>query len=173
MQLVRAADRAGDFMLYDPMVLKTVPDCRLALKRAVKAGNTKFVKHLYFRLAQLGALGYSDPLEAAFHSLLAVYEQTLERGRANHVRRKLKNLGGDVTAVEQILSDWCLAKKMSSGFERLIEFGLKDRVGEYIVGIEFPHRFPPEVVEAARAKLILHKIVTADELSRMVTQPKN
>jgi len=160
-------------MLYDPNVLKTVPDCRLALERATRAGEVEFVKPLYVRLAQLGGVGYSDPLEAAFHSLLAVYEQTLERGRANYVRRKLKKLGGGAAAAEQILIDWCRAKNMSSGFERLVEFGLKDRVGEYIVGVDFPDRFTPKVVEAARTKLIKYEIVTADELSWLVTRPRN
>lgn len=36
----------------------------------------------------------------------------------------------------------------------MVEFGLKDRVGEYIVGIEFSDRFPSDIVDAARAKLI-------------------
>ncbi|OKO84873.1 hypothetical protein [Bradyrhizobium sp. AS23.2] len=160
-------------MLYDPNVLKTVPDCRLALKRATQAGEVDFVKPLYVRLAQLGGVGYSDPLEAAFHSLLAVYEQTLKRGRASRVRKKLHDLGGGTTAVEQILMDWCLANKMSSGFERLVKFGLKDRVGEYIVGIDFPGRFSPEVVEAARAKLIRYEIVTPDELTQLIARPRN
>ncbi|WP_342736312.1 hypothetical protein [Bradyrhizobium sp. B117] len=160
-------------MLYDPNVLKTVPDCRLALERAIQAGEAEFVKPLYVRLAQLGGADYSDPLEAAFHSLLTVYEQTLRRGRANRVRIKLKNLGGGASAVEKILIGWCRAKRMSSGFERMVEFGLKDRVGEYIVGIDFPARFPSEVVEAARAKLIKYDIVTADELSQLIAPPRN
>jgi hypothetical protein len=154
-------------MFYDPAVLKTVPDCRRALSRATQAGKSDFVRPLLVRLAQLGGEGYSDPLEASFHSTLAVYEQTLERGRANYVRRKLKKLGGGVAAVEQILIDWCLDKKMSSGFQHLIEHGLEDQVGEYIVGINFPKRFSVAVVKAARAKLIAQEIVTPDVIRRL------
>lgn len=98
-------------MRYDPNVLKTVTDCRLALKRVTQAGDVESAKRLYARLAQLGGMDFSDPLEAAFHSLLAVYEQTLKRGRASRVRNKLKDLGGGATAVEQILIDWCRVKK--------------------------------------------------------------
>lgn len=159
-------------MLYDPNVLRTLPECRLALDRATRAGEVDFVKPLLVRLAQLGGKGYSDPLEASFYSSLAVYEQTLAKGRANLVRRKLKKLGGGLAAVEQILIDWCLVKTMSSGFQRLIENGLKDQVGEYIVGINFPERFPAEVVSAARAKLIAHEIVTVDEMRHLIAEPR-
>jgi hypothetical protein len=117
-------------MFYDPNALKTVAECRVAVTRATQAGKTDFVKSLLVRLAELGGKGYSDPLEASFYSSLTIYEQTLQKGRANYVRRKLKKLGGGVAAVEQVLIDWCLAKEMSSGFQHLVEHGLEDQVGE-------------------------------------------
>jgi hypothetical protein len=61
---------------------------------------------------------------------------------------------------------------MSSGFQRPVENGLKDQVGEYIVGINFPERFPAEVVSAARAKLIAHEVVAADEMRHLTAEPR-
>jgi hypothetical protein len=104
------------------------------------------------------------PQAAAFYSSLAIYEQTLSKGRANYVRRKLSKLGGGVEAIKQILVDWCTDKGLSTGFHHLVENGPMDQVGEYMVGISFPEQFPAKVVEAARAKLIAQDIIREDEM---------
>lgn len=153
-------------MTYDVKVLKSQADCRRVIERAIKAGDTDLERRALVRVAELGGGDYCDPLVAAFYSTLAVYEQTLPRGRANYLRRKLSNLGGGVDAVEQILRDWCTDKGLSSGFHHLLERGLKEHVGEYIVGVRFPERFPVEVVTAAREKLTEHGIVRHSEFGR-------
>jgi hypothetical protein len=151
-------------MTYDVRVLKTIADCKRVIERAVSAGDKDLEMRVLSRLAEIGGGGHSDPLVTAFFSTLAVYEQTLPKGRANYVRRKLTKLGGGAKAVEQILADWCLDQGMSTGFQHLVDKGLKDQVGEYIVGINFPDRFPPEVVRAARQKLIQQRIVMREEI---------
>ena len=125
-------------MAYDIKALKTIADCRLVIERANKAGDADLERRALGQLAELGGEGHSDPLVGAFYSSLAIYEQTLSRGRANYVRRKLTKLGGGVEAVKQILIDWCTDKGMSTGFHHLVEKGLKEQVGEYMVGITFP-----------------------------------
>ena len=151
-------------MTYDVKVLKTIADYKRVIERAIKAGDADLEMRALSRLAELGGSDHSDPLVAAFYSSLAVYELTLPRGRANYVRRKLGKLGGGAAAVEQILIDWCDDKGLSTGYHHLVDKGLKEQVGEYIVGISFPNRFPVEVVRAARKKLIENNIVRVEDV---------
>jgi hypothetical protein len=154
----------GVSMAYDIKALKTVADCRLVIERANRAGDADLERRAFGRLVELGGERHLDPLIAAFYSSLAIYECTLPKGRANYVRRKLSKLGGGVEAVKHILIDWCTDKRMSTGFHHLVGKGLKAHVGEYMVGITFPERFPADVVEAARDKLVAQGIIRRDEI---------
>lgn len=64
-----------------------------------------------------------------------------------HTRRKIAEKGPIIT-----LSDWALDKKVTPGFEALIEAGMAEFTGEYVV-IEFASRFEPNVVAAAKKRL--------------------
>ena len=114
-------------------------------------------------MAELGGEGHSDPLVGAFYSSLAIYEQTLSRGRANYLRRKLTKLGGGVEAVKQILIDWCTDKGMSTRFHHLVENGLRS-MSANTWSASLSRTIPGYVVQAARYKLLVQGIILEDEI---------
>ena len=93
-----------------------------------------------------------DPLERDFYDVLNAYEELLteKNGRttkANRTRQKLKNKG-----VAQCLIDWALGPP-TDGFRLLTEKGLSELTAEYLV-VKHESRFPPEVVESAKRRLL-------------------
>jgi hypothetical protein len=63
-------------------------------------------------------------------------------------RQKVKNKG-----VLDSLIDWTLSKAETPGFKQLIDEGLPQYTGEYIVA-KYASRFPPDAVRLAKERLI-------------------
>jgi hypothetical protein len=55
-----------------------------------------------------------------------------------------------------------LKKHETEGFMMLVEAGLGDQTGEYVV-VQNADRFPPEAVSAAKKRLIEHGVLDATE----------
>ncbi|UGX91138.1 hypothetical protein G6321_00035795 [Bradyrhizobium barranii subsp. barranii] len=72
--------------------------------------------------------------------------------KAGRTRQKIKNKG-----VYQSLIDWSRSKGESDGFKACVAAGRPERTGEYIV-VQYAHRLPEDVVDAARERLTLHDI---------------
>ena len=115
----------------------------------------------------------SDPLVRDFCETLAAYEQLLteKNGRtqpAHRTRQKIANKG-----VYESLVEWTRGKVETEGFRILVEAGLPEYTGEYLV-VRYADRFPPDVVSLARERLAAHDIaVTFDSalsLTGSVTQ---
>jgi hypothetical protein len=99
-----------------------------------------------------------DPLVRDFYETLAAYEQLLteKNGRtqpAMRTRQKIANKG-----VHQSLIEWTKNKAETNGFKLLVEAGLPEFTGEYLV-VRYADRFPAEVVALARERLELYDIV--------------
>ena len=106
-----------------------------------------------------------DPLVRDFYETLAAYEQLLtERNGKNTIasrtRQKIKNKG-----VYQSLIEWTRGKIETNGFVLLIDAGLPEYTGEYLV-TRYANRFPPDVVQLARERLENHEIPLPNEASR-------
>ncbi len=104
------------------------------------------------RLCSLEGMSIDDPLERDFYDVLNAYEELLteKNGRttkATRTRQKLKNKG-----VAQCLIDWALGPP-TDGFRLLTERGLSELTAEYLV-VKYESRFPPEVVESAKRRLL-------------------
>jgi hypothetical protein len=98
-----------------------------------------------------------DPLVRDFFQTLAAYEQLLteKNGRtqaANRTRQKVANKG-----VFQSLVEWTRGKTETEGFKLLVEAGLSEFTGEYLV-LKYAQRFPNDVVNLARQRLESHNI---------------
>jgi hypothetical protein len=82
-----------------------------AMTRSCQSGTEVFVAWMFSILLVLIIPAIITVGIKERRARLEAQEKTLPKGRANLVRRKLKKLGGGLSAVEQILTDWCLVKK--------------------------------------------------------------
>jgi len=97
-------------------------------------------------------INYDDELTRRLWQAVTAYEETLrtKHGRAqqaSYTRRKIAAKG-----VVATLTDWALHTGTTPGFETLVDNGMADFTGEYIV-VQFADRFEPHVVAAARRRL--------------------
>lgn len=146
--------------MYDLRSLKTVAECRTVMERAKRTGNDSVYQEVFRRMCAISGHENddpNDPLVRDFHATLAAYEQLLteKNGRnqpAGRTRQKIKNKG-----IVQSLSDWATSTAETPGFRLLVEAGLPDFTGEYVV-IRHAGRFPAEVVAKARTRLDAHGI---------------
>lgn len=151
--------------MYDVSKLKTIEECRTVMERAKKQGKTDIYKIVFHRLCQLHGTLNEDPddsLIKEFWETLGAYEQLLseKNGRntsASRTRQKIKNKG-----VIQSLIDWTKSKSETPGFIQLINEGMPQYTGEYIV-VKYASRFPPDVVQSAKARLDQHNVEWPEE----------
>lgn len=100
----------------------------------------------------------TDSLVKDFYETLAAYEQLLtERNSrtqlAHRTRQKIANKG-----VYESLVEWTRGKTETEGFKVLINAGLPEYTGEYLVA-RYAGRFPADVVALARERLSAHNIM--------------
>ena len=139
-------------MAADPTTMTDPKRVQQLMANAEKLGETGLARMCLRRLYELGGIDHDDPVTKRLWQAVTAYEETLRRKhgksqRASYTRRKIAEKGPIVT-----LSDWALDKKVTPGFEALIEAGMAEFTGEYVV-IEFADRFEPNVVAAARKRL--------------------
>lgn len=122
------------------------------MKNAKRQGREDIYYEALRRLCEITGLNYEDPLEQDFYSMLTAYEELLtqknnRRTAATRTRQKLTNKG-----VLQCLEDWARSPSETAGFTALIEAGLVELTGEYLVA-KYPERFSDEVVRRANERL--------------------
>lgn len=150
--------------MYDVAKLKTVEECRTVMSRAKAQGRGDIYRAAFQRQCELVGRGHddpSDPLVASFYETLAAYEQLLteKNGRntpASRTRQKIANKG-----VRQSLIEWTRGKVETNGFKLLVEAGLPEYTGEYLV-VRYAPRFPDDVVALAKDRLGEHSITLPD-----------
>ena len=146
--------------MYDVSKLKTLDDCRTVMQRARDRDLSDVYNAAFKRLCELIGNANddpSDPLVRDFYETLAAYEQLLteKNGRttaASRTRQKIDNKG-----VHQSLIEWTRGKAETNGFKLLVEKGLPEYTGEYLV-LRYANRFPEDVVALARSRLAAHGI---------------
>jgi hypothetical protein len=139
-------------MAADPTTMTNPKRIRILMNNAEERGETGLARLCLRRLFELGGSDYSDPVEKRLWQAVSALEEQhrIKHGRAQaagHTRRKIKNKGAVVT-----LTDWALAKDVTPGFTALVESGMAEFTGEYIV-LEFPDRFDEKAIAAAKARL--------------------
>lgn len=147
-------------LMYDVSKLQTPDQCRTVMERAKERGLDDVYQAVFRRLCELVGSENDDPsdaLVADFYATLGAYEQLLteKNGRktvATRTRQKITNKG-----VYQSLIEWTRGKAETEGFIMLVEAGLPEYTGEFLV-VKYEHRFPADVVELARSRLRKHGI---------------
>lgn len=139
-------------MAADPTTMTDPKRVQQLMANAEKMGETGLARMCLRRLYELGGIDYDDPVTRRLWQAVTAYEETLRRKhgksqRASYTRRKIADKGPIAT-----LSDWALDKKVTPGFEALIEAGMAEFTGEYVV-VEHASSFDPHVVAAARKRL--------------------
>ena len=122
------------------------------MKNAKRQGRDDIYNEAFRRRCELEGTNYDDPLQREFHVTLAAYEELLaekhgHRQPAGYTRRKLRDKG-----VVQCLEDWAMDTKETDGFRTLVDRGMVELTGEYLV-TKFPGRFSPEAVRRAKRRL--------------------
>jgi hypothetical protein len=146
--------------MYDLSKLKTAAECRIVMDRARKQGRLDIYGEVFKRYCELEGSANedpADPLVKDFYETLAAYEQLLteKNGRttpAHRTRQKIDNKG-----IRQSLIEWTQAKVERDGFRLLVEKGLPEYTGEYLVA-KYADRFPSEIVALAQRRLQEHGI---------------
>lgn len=145
---------------YDVSALSSPAACRTVMARAKAQGLEDVYRAVFERYCELvghAADDPTDPLVKGFFETLAAYEQLLtERNgkttTASRTRQKIANKG-----VHQSLIEWTRASTETEGFELLVERGLPQYTGEYLVA-RYADRFPADVVGLAHDRLRKHGI---------------
>ena len=153
--------------MYDPAVLRTLKECRIVMGRAQDKGLHDIYKSVFRRYCDLAGNEHDDPADPLirdFRETLAAYEQLLTEKNerttlASRTRQKIKNKG-----VYQSLIEWTRGKVETNGFKLLVEKGLPEYTGEYLV-LKYAERFPEDVVQLAIKRLDEHGIVYRDDVS--------
>ena len=143
--------------MIDMNSLKTPQQARNLMENAKRLGRSDVSQQAFRRLCQLEGKNHTDPIVTGCRGALAALEETFRQKhgkayKANYTRQKLARVGEI-----QCLSDWALKKRETEGFKMLVEAGLADQTGEYVVVMN-EARFPASVVAAARKRLADHGV---------------
>lgn len=144
-------------MAADPSKMTDPAKVRQLMKNAERLNATELAAACRRRLFELSGVDEADPLDRRLWQAVAALEETLreKHGRtqvAGYTRRKIRDDGAVAT-----LSGWALKPKVTEGFTALVAACMAEFTGEYVVA-QFPDRFEPHVVEAARARLVEHGV---------------
>jgi hypothetical protein len=159
--------------MYDVSKLLIPHDCRTVMARAKQRGMqgvyTAVFKR-YWALVGNENDDPSDPLVRDFYETLAAYEQLLTEKNgsttiASRTRQKVANEG-----VHQSLVEWTRGKIETNGFLLLVEAGLPEFTGEYLV-TKYADRFPADIVTLARGRLVKHGISLASMGQKSLSLP--
>jgi hypothetical protein len=105
------------------------------------------------QLCRIEGRNIDDPLEAEFAVVMRALEEALsaESGttkRLSRTRQKLSRVG-----VRQTLADLAMKPTPSTGFLKLVEFGMARELSAEALVLKYEKDFEPRVVEAARKRL--------------------
>lgn len=103
-------------------------------------------------LARRAGSDHADPVVAGCWGAIALldrcrYEKTGKRHRAQYSLRSIRR-NGEIA----FMTDCARGRTQGTGFTLLVEAGLGQCTVEYIVASN-PHRFPPDAVQSAQARL--------------------
>ena len=143
--------------MIDISKLKTLIEVRNMMTNTRKHGRHDLYEIAFRRLVELQAKKHDDPVCQGFWRGIAAVEELLrqEHGKAVKANRSRQKAGrvGEVVC----LTDWAMRKGETKGFVMLVEAGMGDETGEYVVAAH-PDRFPADAVAMARHKLLARSV---------------
>jgi hypothetical protein len=110
------------------------------------------------QLCRIEGRNIDDPLEAEFAVVMralgeALSEESGTTKRLNRTRQKLNRVG-----VRQTLSDLAMKPTPSTGFLKLVEFGMARELSAEALILKYRAEFDQAVVEAAQRRLAVYGI---------------
>jgi len=122
------------------------------MRNAKRIGREDVYWEAFKRVCELEGLNHDDPLHRDFYSTLKAYEELLteknERTtKANRTRQKLARLG-----VVQCLEDWATNTRPVNCTKLLVENGLVQLTGEFLV-LKYSDQFSDKAVKSANRRL--------------------
>ena len=139
-------------MAADPSTMTDPKRLRVLMQNAMDRHEDGLARMCMRRIFELGGADHPDPLVRRLWQAVTAYEETLKlkHGRSQRetkVRKKIETKGPLVA-----LADWASAKDVTPGFMAVIDAGMAEFTGEYIV-LEYADSFDDDVVQAARTRL--------------------
>jgi hypothetical protein len=139
-------------MAADPSTMNDPKRIRVLMQNALERNEEGLARLCLRRIFELGGDGHADPLVSRLWQAVTAYEETrkIRMGRAQReikVRKKIETKGPLVA-----LADWATAKEVTPGFLAVMDAGMAEFTGEYIV-LEYADSFDESVVQAARTRL--------------------
>ena len=140
-------------MIPNPEEMTDPEAVRRLMANAERLGRVDIAEACKRRIYQLSGTNEMGPVERRLWQAVTAYEETLREKhgkaqQASYTRRKIRDKGPI-----QTLTDWAIADKVTPGFEALVNAGMAEFTGEYVV-VEFADLFPDEVVKSAQKKLL-------------------
>jgi len=122
------------------------------MANAGRLGRDDVYRAALRQLCRVEGRNIDDPLASDFAIVMRALEGALSREagktrRLNRTRQKLDRVG-----VRKTIADPALTRKPSSGFLKLVEFGMIDMSAEALIS-KYRNEFEPDVIEAASKRL--------------------
>lgn len=123
------------------------------MANAQRLGREDVYTDAFRQLCRVEGRDIADPLEAEFAVVMRALEEALtqESGTTKRLSRTRQKLGR--VGVRKTLADLALKPKPSTGFLKLLEFGMADMCAETLV-LKYQEEFTEEVVAAARRRMV-------------------
>jgi hypothetical protein len=139
--------------------IETADDARNLMENAKNKNRMDVYQATFRRLGQIEGRDHSDPVIAQFWAAISAVEETLRQKhgkavKANYTRRKVKKVGEI-----QCLIDWAFKSQETEGFRLLVDAGLGDQTGEYVL-VKNSDRFPADAVAAAKKRLVENGVLS-------------
>ncbi|HEY2070254.1 MAG TPA: hypothetical protein VGG48_11925 [Rhizomicrobium sp.] len=127
-------------------------ELRQLMANARRLGREDIYWLAFRHLCALDGMVGNDALHSDFYATLCAYEELLSEKnsrttRANRTRQKLARHG-----VIKCLEDWASDSKETQGFTILVDNGLVELTGEFLV-LKHPEHFSPKAISSARKRL--------------------
>jgi hypothetical protein len=110
------------------------------------------------QLCRVEGRNIDDPLEAEFAVVMRALEEALsaESGRTKRLSRTRQKLGR--VGVRQTLADLAMKPAPSTGFLKLVEFGMARELSAEALVLKYENEFDPIVVAAAKKRLAEYEV---------------
>jgi len=110
------------------------------------------------QLCRIEGRNIEDPLEAEFAVVMRALEEALseESGKTKRLARTRQKLGR--VGVRQTLADLAMKSSPSTGFLKLVEFGMARELSAEALVLKYESEFDQAVVAAAKKRLAEFKI---------------
>jgi hypothetical protein len=122
------------------------------MANARRLGREDVYADAFRQLCRVEGRDISDPLEAEFATVMRALEEALsqESGTTKRLSRTRQKLGR--VGVRKTLADLALKPQPSTGFLKLLEFGMADMSAEMLI-LKYEGEFEEGVIAAARKRL--------------------